>query len=117
MRTANAGGRVTDARGETPLDIDARHPAFEGHFPGRPILPGVVLLSEAMAVLATLESRPPQQWLLASAKFLSPAQPGEPLTMTHERLASGAVRWQIRAGDRLVASGLATPRTAESPAP
>lgn len=103
---------MTAARGETPLDIDARHPAFDGHFPGEPILPGVVLLAEAMAVLEALERRPPQQWMLASAKFPSPAKPGEALVMTHERLATGAVRWEIRAADRVVASGVAAPRRA-----
>jgi len=98
-------------RGETPLAIDARHPAFEGHFPGRPILPGVVLLGEAMAVLESLERRPPEQWTLASAKFVSPVKPGEALMMSHERLSTGAVRWEIRAAGRVVATGLAAPRT------
>ena len=98
-------------RGETPLAIGARHPAFEGHFPGQPILPGVVLLGEVMAVLESLEHRPPEQWTLASAKFLSPAKPGETLVMGHERLSTGAVRWEIRAAGRVVATGLAAPRT------
>ena len=26
--------------------VEADHPALEGHFPGRPIVPGVVLLDE-----------------------------------------------------------------------
>jgi 3-hydroxymyristoyl/3-hydroxydecanoyl-(acyl carrier protein) dehydratase len=35
------------------LAIAADHPAFAGHFPGRPLLPGVALLSEVLeAVLA-----------------------------------------------------------------
>jgi len=98
------------ARGETPLAVDARHPAFEGHFPGRPVLPGVVLLSEAMAVLESLSARPPEGWTLASVKFPSPALPGEPLVMAHERLGTGAVRWEIRTAGRVVAMGTATPR-------
>lgn len=101
---------MTADRGETPLSIGARHPAFDGHFPGAPILPGVVLLAEAMAILESLHGRPAEQWTLASAKFLSPAHPGEALTMLHEQLANGAVRWEIRTADRVVASGLATPR-------
>jgi hypothetical protein len=35
--------------------------------------------------------------------------------MTHERLASGAVRWEIRAAGRMVASGVAAPAPAEAP--
>lgn len=108
---------MTAVRGETPLEIDARHPAFEGHFPGEPILPGVVLLAEVMAALHTLDGRAPDEWTLASAKFLSPARPGEALAMTHERLATGAVRWEIRAADRVVASGLAAPRVSAGAGP
>lgn len=100
---------MSAGRRETPLAIDARHPAFEGHFPGQPILPGVVLLAEAMAILESLQDRPPEQWTLASAKFLSPAKPGEALVMSHERLSTGAVRWEIGAAGRVVATGLATP--------
>ncbi len=103
-------GAAGAARGETPLAVDARHPAFEGHFPGRPVLPGVVLLSEAMAVLESLTARPPEGWTLASVKFPSSALPGEPLVMAHERLGTGAVRWEIRAAGRVVAMGTATPR-------
>lgn len=100
---------MSAGRRETPLAIDARHPAFEGHFPGRPILPGVVLLAEVMAVLESIERRPPEQWTLASAKFLSRAKPGEALVMSHERLSTGAVRWEISTAGRVVAAGLATP--------
>ena len=100
---------MSAGRRETPLAIDARHPAFEGHFPGQPILPGVVLLGEVMAVLESTERRPPEQWTLASAKFLSPAKPGEDLVMRHERLSTGAVRWEISAAGRVVATGLAAP--------
>ena len=31
------------------LCVDAAHPSLPGHFPGSPVVPGVVLLSEVMA--------------------------------------------------------------------
>jgi 3-hydroxymyristoyl/3-hydroxydecanoyl-(acyl carrier protein) dehydratase len=37
---------------ESVLRIAADHPAYAGHFPGRPILPGVALLSEVMHEIA-----------------------------------------------------------------
>ena len=37
---------------ESPLELAADHPAYRGHFPGRPVLPGVVLLAEVMHAVA-----------------------------------------------------------------
>jgi 3-hydroxymyristoyl/3-hydroxydecanoyl-(acyl carrier protein) dehydratase len=34
------------------LELDADHPAFAGHFPGRPILPGVVQIDWAITLAA-----------------------------------------------------------------
>ena len=49
-------------------------------------------------------------WRISSVKFLSPAAPGEPLRLEHERLARGAVRFTIASGDRTVATGQLTPQ-------
>lgn len=82
------------------LAIAKDHPAFEGHFPGHPLLPGVVLLAEAMAALDAGD------WSVDNAKFLLPVEPGTPLTLTHEALASGAVRFEIESPGGVVASGV-----------
>jgi 3-hydroxymyristoyl/3-hydroxydecanoyl-(acyl carrier protein) dehydratase len=89
------------------LQIPPQHPAFEGHFPGAPLLPGVVLLDEMLQVLG---ATPAQGWTIATAKFLHPVRPGETLTFEHERLVSGGVRFIIRSADRPVASGMLVPR-------
>ena len=93
----------------TLLPLPAPHPATEGHFPGRPILPGVVLLDEALRVIEGSTGRDATRWRIASVKFLSPTAPGEPLRLKHERLASGAVRFTISSGERTVATGQLTP--------
>ena len=85
------------------LAIAKDHPAYDGHFPGSPLLPGVVLLAEAMAALNVLDRS------LDSAKFLAPVEPGTPLTLSHEVLASGAVRFEIESPRGIVASGLVAP--------
>lgn len=85
-----------------PLSITSDHPAYAGHFPGRPILPGVVLLDAALHALAEGMPGPAH---LKSAKFHSPVQPGEALTLHTTASPTGSFRFEIRCGDRSVASG------------
>jgi 3-hydroxymyristoyl/3-hydroxydecanoyl-(acyl carrier protein) dehydratase len=59
------------------LPIAADHPAFAGHFPGHPIVPGVVLLDEAVRALAAQAGCEPTAVDLGVAKFLRPVKPGE----------------------------------------
>lgn len=88
-----------------PLVIAAGHPAYAGHFPGRPILPAVVLLAEALAEVAALTGKDATHWSLQQAKFARPVSPGEALTLACDGAANGTMRFEIRAGDALVASG------------
>jgi 3-hydroxyacyl-[acyl-carrier-protein] dehydratase len=99
---------TTEAPHVVSLAIAPDHPAFAGHFPGRPIVPAVVLLDEALAAVEAATGRAPQEWTLASAKFLQPVGPGTPLTLTHQA-AGGARRFEIRSGERLIASGVLMP--------
>lgn len=90
-----------------PLAICADHPAYAGHFPGRPILPGVVLLDAALQALAVEQGVDAGQALaqLKSAKFHRPVTPGEALTLHYASTPNAGVRFEIRSGERSVASG------------
>lgn len=87
------------------LSISKLHPAFAGHFPGTPIVPGVVLLDEAIRALARGPGQASLQCEIAAAKFHSAVRPGEALSLEHEPCADGAVHFVIRTVDRTVASG------------
>ena len=89
-----------------PLAIAADHPAYAGHFPGRPILPGVVLLDEVLLALAALQGRAAATAQIKSAKFLSPVQPGESLRLDYSSTAAGVFRFELKAAERVVASGV-----------
>jgi 3-hydroxymyristoyl/3-hydroxydecanoyl-(acyl carrier protein) dehydratase len=89
-----------------PLTVSAEHPAYDGHFPGAPVLPGAVLLDE---VIAALESSGPggaRPWRITVVKFSAAVRPGEPLELEHEPLENGAIRFRVLSGERTVATGM-----------
>jgi|SRR5436853_325777 len=92
------------------LAVARDHPAYEGHFPGQPILPGVVILAEALATIARSTGTTVESWEVSNAKFLEPVAPGTALTLTHERLERGGVRFEVRSPVGVVASGALSPR-------
>ena len=95
---------------ESALRIAADHPAYAGHFPGHPILPGVALLSEVMHAVSEATGRGAERWNLAGAKFLQPVTPGTALTLTHTQATDGVVRFEVRSETGMVASGTLAPR-------
>lgn len=91
------------------LPIAASHPAFDGHFPGSPVLPGVVLLDEAIRAIELADGGTPRCWRVASVKFLRTVPPGEPLLLEQQRTASGTVRFTILSAAQAVATGALSP--------
>ena len=86
---------------------------FRGHFPGSPIVPGVIL-TEALAQLAGIVAGKPGRALrlaaIKSMKFPSAATPDESITLmaTLAGAVGGLVQCSVeaRVGDRLVAEGI-----------
>jgi 3-hydroxyacyl-[acyl-carrier-protein] dehydratase len=91
----------------TTLTIEAGHPALAGHFPGAPILPGVLLLDEIVRVADRGVGQP--HWRIAAAKFVQPVHAGETLTVGQERLANGSIRFSILRAGEPVARALLVP--------
>jgi 3-hydroxyacyl-[acyl-carrier-protein] dehydratase len=92
----------------TPLSIRADHPAFAGHFPGRPIVPGVVLLDEALQVISAAECISLAACHINSVKFLSPLKPGESVVIEHET-NDNAIRFEVLCNGRKIVAGSVTP--------
>jgi 3-hydroxymyristoyl/3-hydroxydecanoyl-(acyl carrier protein) dehydratase len=87
------------------------HPALPGHFPGRPIVPGVVILDRVLDAVEVAHG-PLGALRLPQVKFLRPLLPGQAARVVIEPLPSpqtgaSASRWRFRvehAGE-LLASG------------
>jgi 3-hydroxymyristoyl/3-hydroxydecanoyl-(acyl carrier protein) dehydratase len=84
------------------LIVPPDHPAFAGHFPGRPIVPGVVLLD--LAQLQVEQATGLKLAGLAVAKFHRPVAPGEGLLLEYEAGGS-SVSFTIRHLQHKVADG------------
>jgi 3-hydroxymyristoyl/3-hydroxydecanoyl-(acyl carrier protein) dehydratase len=89
----------------SPIEVPTSHPSFAGHFPQFPVLPGAVLLDEALQVIERARGIDLKEWLLVSVKFLDAVRPGDALSLEHGAPVDGTIRFTIRAANRTVASG------------
>lgn len=98
-------------------NVTFNEPHFQGHFPGRPIMPGVLIV-EAMAqvggiVLTQLPDIPVGLFMFAGidkVRFRRPVVPGDQLVMTVELLCVkrrrfGKMHGKALVDDQLVAEG------------
>ena len=72
--------------------VPGDHPSTDGHFPGNPIVPGALLLSEVMGAWEGLLGGPLQSSNVKVAKFLSPTRPGDCVSIQFERLGVDDVK-------------------------
>ena len=97
---------------EARKQFSGEEPFFQGHFPGNPIVPGV-LLAEAMAQTAGIAIGGPGKMFLLTAiramKFLRPIRPREEIHFRAKRVgeAGGLVQCAVeaRVEGELVAEG------------
>lgn len=81
------------------------HPSAAGHFPGNPIVPGALLLSEVIAAWEALIASPVEKTTIKVAKFLSPTRPGDTVSIQFERLNPASVKFNCTVKGMPVMSG------------
>jgi 3-hydroxyacyl-[acyl-carrier-protein] dehydratase len=90
------------ADGAFTITID--HPALDGHFPGNPIVPGVLVLEQVQRALQERIGRV-RLTGLSQVKFLSPLRPGETCVVSFRDLAATQAHFDCRSGTRAIARG------------
>jgi 3-hydroxymyristoyl/3-hydroxydecanoyl-(acyl carrier protein) dehydratase len=93
---------VSDER-EVSGAISALHPALAGHFPGNPVVPGVVILERVCRALTrkgagTIKALP-------VAKFHAPLRPEEPFDIELTPAGDDRYRFRVVRRDTLIAAG------------
>lgn len=71
------------------------HPALPGHFPGRPVVPGVVVLERVVEAIEAAHG-PLGALRLPQVKFVQPLLPGERADIAIEAVAGDTPRWRFR---------------------
>ncbi|HET6434783.1 MAG TPA: hypothetical protein VFG18_03655 [Xanthomonadaceae bacterium] len=84
--------------------IPSDHPSLDGHFPGRPVVPGVVVLEQVVAAIEAAHGvLPPLR--LPQVKFVQPLLPGEQAEVVLEPREPARWRFRVLRGDVMLASG------------
>ena len=97
-------------------NVTVNEPFFAGHFPGHPVMPGVLIveaMAQAGAVMAMKSSRfdPTTQVVyfmaLDKVKFRKPVVPGDQLRLEVTPLRKGGAIWKMR-GEAMVDGAVVT---------
>ena len=95
------------------ITVPADHPAFVGHFPAHPILPGVVLLAEVLAGAERCLGLPMDRIMIRVAKFHAPVSPGATLAVRLEQV-NGIVFTVACSGTRVASGTIAVESPSDS---
>ena len=101
-----SGADYHDAGFERALCIDTSHPALPGHFPGQPLVPGVILLEQLALALRAWRGQALAG--VPEAKFVAALLPDQVATLrlTEADAERSRFRFEIRRDGILLARGM-----------
>jgi len=96
---------------QASLRFAAAHPCLPGHFPGHPLVPGVLLLEQVAHALRAWRGQRLARVL--EAKFVAPLLPDESAQLLLSEVGE-RIRFEIRRDDVLVARGMIEGKAVQS---
>lgn len=96
----DASPRVVAAALVIPTD----HRALPGHFPGNPVVPGVVVLDHVIRILETSGVPTARLRRLQHVKFIEPLLPGQTAVITAE-VGDAGLSFRVTRDDRTIVKG------------
>ena len=85
--------------------IDPEHPSLPGHFPGQPIVPGVVLLGEIIDCYRQASGKDDRLIGVPMVKFKKPLLPGQPCEVEFNKRPGGKTAFVCYLDNEEIASG------------
>jgi 3-hydroxyacyl-[acyl-carrier-protein] dehydratase len=85
--------------------LAADHPAAQGHFPGNPIIPGAVLLSETVRLIEAQLGVNLSPYRIRRAKFPHPARPGDNVVIEFTGSARASIKFECAVNGATVLVG------------
>jgi 3-hydroxyacyl-[acyl-carrier-protein] dehydratase len=92
-------------RHQTAFAVPVDHPALSGHFPGAPVVPGVVVLDLVLKSLEVWMRRPARVAGLRQVKFHAPLLPEEQADLALD-VDGDTLRFQVTRAGQLIAQGV-----------
>lgn len=87
------------------MRIAASHPALPGHFPGHPVVPGVVLLDAVVAALPQHTGAMQRVTGFPAVKFLAPLLPEQEFEIVFSAKRPGQMAFEVVANGEKLATG------------
>jgi 3-hydroxymyristoyl/3-hydroxydecanoyl-(acyl carrier protein) dehydratase len=85
--------------------INDNHPSLPGHFPGNPVVPGVVILDEVLHALAQWQPQLPVSGF-TTVKFLQPLLPAETFHIEFAHSKATRMKFECKKNQTVFATGI-----------
>lgn len=81
------------------------HPALAGHFPGHPIVPGVVILDRVVQALNEFLPLPVRITAFPQIKFIAPLAPSQTFFIDFQRKGEGLAAFTVSTAGGAIVTG------------